>query len=311
MTTTSTTPAVVSTGSALAVSGDQAFWSASQLAALKQIGVENASQGDLAVFLNFAQRTGLDPFARQIYMIGRRQKQGDKWTTKWTIQASIDGLRIVAERSGDYAGQVGPEYCGPDGAWRDTWTASEPPVAARIGVLRRGFQAPLYAVAYYDEYVQTQNGQPTSMWSSKPRLMLAKCAEALALRKAFPNDLAGLYTADEMGHPETRVEVQAPAPVVDQVADQVIDADPVTGEIVDEPALASDAQLRAIAAILNKFGVRERDKRHAVVAWIIGTEVQDAHALTKAQAHQVIETIKPLADGEDPEQAFATWYQGA
>lgn len=288
------------TGSALAVAGDQKFWDAHQLAALKQLGIDQASNGDLAVFLNFAQRTGLDPFARQIYMIGRNSNQGKKWT----IQASIDGLRIVAERSGDYAGQVGPEYCGEDGQWRDTWTSNTPPVAARVGVLRHGFQAPLYGVAYYEEYAQKNS----PMWSDKPRLMLAKCAEALALRKAFPNDLAGLYTADEMG----AAERQATTP-----AAETIQADPQTGEIIEDaqveivdegnPNPASDAQLKAIGAMMRKLGVTEADDRHALAGKIVGRAIADGHELTKADAHKVIDTIKPLADSDNPVAAYAEW----
>lgn len=288
-------------GSALAVSTSQAFWSAQQIAALKQIGIQDAPNADLAVFLNFAQRTGLDPFARQIYMIGRRQKAGDKWTTKWTIQASIDGLRIVAERSGDYAGQVGPEYCGEDGEWRDTWTSHQPPVAARIGVLRHGFSAPLYAVAYYDEYVQTdRDGKATSMWATKPRLMLAKCAEALALRKAFPNDLAGLYTSDEMG--SAAANPPAPEPqAVDIATGEVIEVQ----EQADE--LATDPQLKAIAAIASKLGVKDREERHHLVARIIARDIGSSFELTKAEAHTVIDTLKPLAESDDPVAAYAAW----
>ena len=313
------------TGSTLALRGDQHFWSPEQLAALAQIGVQNAPAADLAVFLNFAQRTGLDPFARQIYMIGRNAKTGNGWSTKWTIQASIDGLRIVAERSGDYAGQTPVEYCGEDGVWRDVWAGSKPPVAARVGVLRHGFDAPLYAVAYFDEYVQTdREGRPTSMWASKPRLMLAKCAEALALRKAFPNDLAGLYTADEMGHAETRLQAHAvSAPAEVQVVEAV--ADVITGEVVEEAApqqpaetpapvetpapaasgpAASDAQLRAIAAMLSKCGIKDREVRHMVISKIIDRYVAESHELTKAEAHRIIEAIKPLAEAADPVEAF-------
>jgi phage recombination protein Bet len=294
------------TGSALAVSTDQPFWSATQLAALKQIGVENAANGDLAVFLNYAQRTGLDPFARQIYMIGRRSNGG----TKWTIQASIDGLRIVAERSGDYAGQAGPEFCGPDGVWRDTWTSTEPPVAARVGVLRHGFTAPLYAVAYYDEYAQMSNGQPTQMWASKPRLMLAKCAEALALRKAFPNDLAGLYTADEMGHPETRIAAST-APVEAAQAEPIHTVDTDTGEIIEaevvtEPA-ATNPQIQAISMILQKCGVGSSEDRHAVVSKIIGRQISDPHELTKAEAGQILDLIKPWTADNEPTKHFEAW----
>ena len=188
--------------SALSVANGQEFWTPSQVAALRQVGIENASNGDLAVFLNYAQRTGLDPFARQIYMIGREDRRAG--TTKWTIQASIDGLRIVAQRSREYAGQVGPEWCGPDGVWRDVWLADEAPVAARVGVLRKGFAQPLYAVALVKEYASTYKDRQTDvvklsgLWGTKPAVMIAKCAEALALRKAFPMDLSGLYTPEEV-----------------------------------------------------------------------------------------------------------------
>lgn len=273
------------TGSALAVSTNQEFWSATQLAALAQIGVQNAPNADLAVFLNFAQRTGLDPFARQIYMIGRNSKdRAGNWVTKWTIQASIDGLRIVAERSGDYAGQTPVEYCGEDGQWRETWTAHTPPIAARVGVLRHGFTAPLYAVAYYNEYVQTSNGKPTSMWESKPRLMLAKCAEALALRKAFPNDLAGLYTSDEMGHPEARQAAQTPEPeIVDGETGEVIEADPV---------LASPAQLKLIATLMTKQGITTDEQRHEALSNFTGREITSGHELTKTEAMAAIDQLK-------------------
>lgn len=284
----------MATSSALAVSTEQPFWSAQQLAALKQIGVENAPNADLAVFLNFAQRTGLDPFARQIYMIGRYTKSG----TKWTIQASIDGLRIVAERSGDYAGQTPVEYCGEDGNWRDVWVSNLPPVAARVGVLRHGFDAPLYAVAYFDEYVQTdREGRPSAMWSSKPKLMLAKCAEALALRKAFPNDLAGLYTADEMGNAETRPAQEVTSSVETVVAEIVNEK---TGEVTEAKVteLATEAQLRAIGAMLGKLEVKDRDARHAYVSEIIGRDIFDSKELTKAEASKTIEHLKPLCDGQ-------------
>ena len=180
--------------SALAVNSDQQMWDTKQLAALKQLGLTNASNGDLAVFLHYAQRTGLDPFARQLYMIERGGR--------YTIQASIDGLRIVAQRSGEYAGQVGPFWCGEDGTWTDIWLEKTPPMAAKVGVLRKGFVEPLWAVAKFDGY-----NANSPIWKKMPDLMIAKCAEALALRKAFPNDLSGIYTAEEM---EQATPVSAP-----------------------------------------------------------------------------------------------------
>jgi phage recombination protein Bet len=205
--------------SALQVRSGQEFWTEHQLAALKQLGITNAPSGDLAVFLHYAQRTGLDPFSRQLYMI---ERQG-----RWTMQAGIDALRIVAQRSGEYAGQVGPEWCGTDSVWRDVWLDDKPPAAARVGVLRRGFAQPLYAVAIFREYAGKKSGGGlTQMWETKGALMIAKCAEALALRKAFPMDLSGIYTAEEMAVADTVTAGPAPlAPTGQSERENVCSAD--------------------------------------------------------------------------------------
>ena len=127
-----------------------------------------------------------------------------------SIQVSIDGFRLVAQRSAEYAGQDGPYWCGKDGVWHDIWTADEAPFAARVGVFRRGFTGALYAVARFDAYAQrTKEGNLNAMWSRMGDLMIAKCAEALALRRAFPAELSGVYTSDEMGQ-AADVEVVEP-----------------------------------------------------------------------------------------------------
>jgi phage recombination protein Bet len=188
----------------LAITGEQTYWTPDQIAALKQLGLQNATPGDLAFFFHRAQRTGLDPFARQIYMIERGGRYG--------IQTSIDGLRIVAQRSGEYAGQTAPYWCGEDGKWLDVWLGKTPPFAAKIGVYRKGFTEPTWAVARLDSYCPLgRDGKPMGLWQKMPDVMLAKCAEALALRKAFPNDLSGLYTDDEMDQADVTV-VEQPKP---------------------------------------------------------------------------------------------------
>jgi phage recombination protein Bet len=191
----------------LAIKADQTSWSPIQKAGLRQIGLTDATEGDLALFFHYAQKTGLDPFSRQIYMIGRWSKDG----VKYTIQSSIDGLRIIAQRSGEYAGQTPPMWCGADGVWTDVWLADTPPVAAKVGVYRTGFAEALVAVARLDSYMpKTKDGKPSGMWGTMPDVMLAKVAESLALRKAFPNDLSGIYTTEEMEQADAKQPPVAP-----------------------------------------------------------------------------------------------------
>ena len=214
----------------LVLKADQDYWSDSQLAALSQLGIQKASKGDLQVFFHQAQRTGLDPFARQIYMIERSGRQ--------TIQTSIDGLRIVAQRSNNYGGQTQAEWCGDDGVWKDVWLAKVNPVAARVGVYYKDSPHATYAVAKWDSYAVTTS----PIWKKMPDLMLAKCAEALALRKAFPNDLSGLYTNDEMAQADHQIKAEAPKTTA------VKPAELAEAEVVPEFTEADVAEVTAIIA---------------------------------------------------------------
>lgn len=202
------------TGGVLVVTQEQKNWDDKQLSALKQLGLQDAGAGDLGVFLHFCQRTGLDPFARQIYMIGR--------AGRYTIQASIDGLRLVAQRSGKYGGQTPTFWCGEDGVWVDVWLEKTPPAAAKVGIYHQDWREPLWATAKFDSYAVSYSGKLSGLWAKMPDLMIAKCAEALALRKAFPQDLSGIYSSEEMEQmevsaaPLTPVK-EIPLPVVQDV----------------------------------------------------------------------------------------------
>lgn len=186
-------------------------------------GQDQMSQKDLENFALQCKRTGLDPITRQIYAIPNKDKL--------TIMASIDGLRLIAERSGAYEGQTAPQWCDENGAWTDVWLKKTPPTACKIGVYKTKFREPLIAIALFDEYAgryayddkygKYKKGDLTHMWAKMPSLMIAKVAEALALRKAFPNEMSGIYSSEEMeqaGIKEAQA-VEPKKPLVETVAE--------------------------------------------------------------------------------------------
>lgn len=187
-------------GGTLAIRPDQTNWTPDQQAVLQQSGIDNqVAPAELSAFLHLCQRTRLDPFSRQIYLIGRWDNRQQRKV--YTPQTSIDGYRVIAHRAAAEAGHaLGYEdtlWCAKDGRWQDVWLDDAPPAAAKVTVIRNGMR--FSAVARYSEYVQTKKGgEPSGLWVKMPATMTAKCAEALALRMAFPHDLAGVYTAEEM-----------------------------------------------------------------------------------------------------------------
>lgn len=297
-------------GGTLEVVSGQTRWTADQRAALSQLGLTDATDADLNVFMHYAQRTKLDPFSRQIYMIARWDPQAR--TNRYTIQVGIDGFRVIAGRQDEYCGQLGPEWCGTDGVWRDAWLSADPPAAARVGVMRRDWEQPTYGVAIYREYVQhKKDGTLTAMWAAKPAHMIGKVAEALALRRAFPHDLSGIYTDDETGSTDARSDRSV---VIDQAP---VTADELRGDTGataadrgrrDSPAaVPTEPQRKKMHALFRDAKITAREDRIALTSAIIGRTIDSSSDLTKREAGVLIDRLDGwAADGTLPEKAAQT-----
>ena len=182
-------------------------WTQEQTQLISSTIAPGCTADELKLFAYACQRTGLDPFSKQIYAI----KRGGG--SKMTIQVGIDGLRAVAERTGQLDGSE-TFFCGPDGEWKDVWLAKEPPAAAKTIVYRKGASHPFVATARFDDFNAKQN-----LWLKMPAVMIGKCSECACLRKAFPADLSGLYSADEMEQAETVTVTATPTPALAPAGD--------------------------------------------------------------------------------------------
>lgn len=300
---------------ALAVGDDQQDWTEVQKAALAQLGVGEAPRGDQLVFLHVSQRMNLDPFNKEIYMIGRWDPEAGK--KKWAIQVGIDGFRSKSEEHPQFAGVGNVEWCGPDGVWTDVWLSEQPPAAARFTVYRKDQEGPIRAVAIYREYVQTKkDGNPTQRWRNAAAAQLGKCSEALTRRTAFPRQLGGVYIPEELDH----LDNPQPPPVV--IEAEVEPAEPDWDALLTqyEGSVADLWELRALAKgmrpndspLLNKIAQawqRAKDAEGAAATEGKPDPVADAAATQPAlqvQMRRIFALLKKRGIGDDGHLAAAS-----
>lgn len=213
-------------------------YSDDQIALIKKTVAVGTTNDELALFLYTSKKTGLDPLTRQVHCV----KRGGKMT----IQVGIDGLRVIAERTGNYAGNDDYEY---NQAFIEGKTNVPLWAKATVHKMVNGEKCSYSATARWKEYSVSYNGKLGNMWQKMPALMLGKCAEALALRKAFPQDLSGLYTTDEMeqadGDPKT-----VDAEIVDNSNPDKIKRD-IIGLVhsLGNPAKTAEEYIKAIKAL--------------------------------------------------------------
>lgn len=164
---------------------------------------------DVVVFFSKScGETRLSPFKRQVHLIKRWSRDGDRYT----VQTGIDGYRAIANRTGLYAGN--DEYKFDEGLTQYEMLKAnrKRPLTATATVYKAigGIRCPFSASCQWDEYYPGE--KQGFMWDKMPFLMLGKCAESLALRKAFPEELAGLYTDEEMAQADVKTDKVAPPP---------------------------------------------------------------------------------------------------
>lgn len=224
---------MIEPATALAPVGEGTLTTAQLLRGLntvRDVLAPDLSPDELRLFAMVANRSGLDPFAKQVYAVKRKGRV--------TFQTSIDGYRSIAERTGEYDGSDEPEF-GPTEKGHPEW--------ARVTVyrFRNGRRTGQSATAYWDEF---HPGGDAPMWAKMPRNQLAKCAEALALRKAFPYVFADIYTTEEMAQADARDAAEARAEKVAalpsarervaarRAAIEAPAADVIEGEVEELPA---------------------------------------------------------------------------
>ncbi len=233
---------------------------------IKKTVAQGASDLELELFLHQCRRTGLDPLARQIYWV-KRGSGG-------TIQTGIDGYRLIAARTGEYAGNDDAVF---------EHDAAGMPVKATVTVWRfvQGQRCAFTATARMTEYRQDKS----QTWQSMPHVLLAKCAEALALRKAFPAELSGMYVTEEMD--------QADGPVVVESTAQPSAPPP-------PPARVTQADLARLSAAAKACGVRTKEELIAIVHEETG---KAPGALTPAELDGLMRHFTSTDTGPEPLEA--------
>lgn len=299
MTITDNLPAVQN-GGTLAIQPDQAMWTTHQRAVLASLGVAaDCPNAVLAGYLHLCQKRGLDPFLKQVYLVGRRQKQRDgSYATVYTPQTGIDGFRVLAQRAARRA-SIEYEYedtvwFAPDGSQYEVWLGDKPPAAAKIAVIKNGKR--FSGVALYTAYVDTdKDGNPKNRWKTDPAGMTAKCAEAQALRKAFPEDLGDLYTDDEMAH----LDDETPRDVIP--GETIRDTVAAHGSDDDAPAdgMATKQQRNQIVQLLSGRGITDPAKALAYMSKVTGKDITKSDELTGAEAAQVMSALNRGAHLDD------------
>jgi len=272
-------------------------WTAEQINLIKSMVCKGATDDEFKLFLYFGKKTGLDPLAKQYHFVKRWNNQTQK--EEGTIQTGIDGLRLVAERTNKYAGSSEPIYVIDE--------KTHLPISATVKVrkLLAGTVHEVGAIAFFSEYVQKKkDGTAMFLWAKMPFLMIGKCAEALALRKAFPDDLSSIYADEEMQQADSIKNVEAEIvdkttmPKIDQIKNMTSPAPATTS--IDEKLYDN------VAVYIKGLSIKEADdfKDWIMRKFKIGLPMLENNQLqlvTQEIERRELAVGKPSEDADDVE----------
>ena len=160
---------------------------------LRNTVAQNATDAEFAMFVEYCRSTGLNPFKKEVWFIktrGYQRRDGTMVEGKVQIMTGINGFLAIANRH--------PEY---DGMENELLVDGQGKImGATAKVYRKDRKFPSVATALMAEYYKPSPTGKPGIWEQMPSIMIAKCAKALALREAFPQELNGLYTSEEMPH---------------------------------------------------------------------------------------------------------------
>lgn len=248
---------------------------------IKRMYCKDATDEELGLFMHVCKKSGLDPMLKQVYAI-KRYDSSTK-TMKLSIQTSIDGYRLIAERTGRYSPGREPTFCYNKEGGIFSATAYIKKMTAD------GTWHEVGATAFFNEYCQkTKEGNPTQFWLKMGHVMISKCAEALALRKAFPDYLSGIYTDDEMRQADKIEEVQS----------EIIEPKKIEVPLISNED--RDAQIKTIKDILKDCGDEYEEKiiQHYKILSIDGLpDDQIAMVLKRACAFREIKMKRDESQG--------------
>lgn len=191
----------------------------SQLRLLKRTIAKDTNDDEFNLFVEICRNTRLDPFRRQIMcMVFNKDNPAKR---QMAIVTGIDGMRRIAQRARNYRPASEPPSYQIDADLKDTLNPHGI-IACNVTVHcqdNKGEWYPVMGEAYWDEFApvedvwayndQAGGRRPTGEqklkenWRRMPRLMIAKCAEAQALRRGWPDDLSAIYEEAEFERQQT------------------------------------------------------------------------------------------------------------